>query len=32
MKANKLKVMAFIDRTFYLWLGIGSMIIYFRYR
>lgn len=32
MKANKFKLMAFVDRTFYLWLAIGSVLIYFRFR
>lgn len=32
MREYKLKVMAFVDRTFWLWLAIGSVIIYLGFR
>lgn len=32
MKAYKFRVMAFVDRTFWLWLGVGSIIIFLSFR
>jgi len=32
MKEYKLKVMTFVDRTFWLWLAIGSVIIFLGFR
>lgn len=32
MKEYKLRVMNFVDRTFWLWLAIGSVIIFLGFR